>query len=91
LRILLSISVVLLAVIGGLIAVQTYHHPPDAWSYIILAPKDEDVIKVLNDAGALGWEVVSARRATGSEGSSTSASYEMILKRRGATPPEPAK
>ena len=90
-RILLSISVVLLAVIAVLIAVQTFDHPPDVWSYIVLAPKDEDLIKELNQAGALGWEVVSSRRATSGEGSSSTASYEMILKRRGAAPlPEPA-
>jgi len=86
LRILLSISVALLAVIVVLIAVQTLYHPPDEWSYIVLAPKDEDLIKELNQAGALGFEVESSRRATNGEGSSSTASYEMILKRRGATP-----
>ena len=42
-------------------------------------------MKELNLAGALGWEVVSARRATGREGESSAGAYEMILKRRGTS------
>jgi hypothetical protein len=57
LRVLLSISVAVLAVIAVLIAVQTFYHPPDEWSYIVLAPKDEDLIKELNQAGALGLKL----------------------------------
>lgn len=86
LRILLSVTVGLLVAIAALLAVQTFDHPPDIWSYEILAPKDEDLLKELNLAGALGWEVVSARRATSREGESSAAAYEMILKRRGASP-----
>jgi hypothetical protein len=82
------LSVALLVVIVALLAVQTFDHPPDIWSYTVLAPKDEDLIKELNHAGALGWEVVSARRAASGEGTSSTASYEMILKRRGAAPLE---
>lgn len=52
-RILLSVAVVLLAVIAALLAVQTFDHPPDIWSYAVVAPKDEDLIKELNQAGAL--------------------------------------
>jgi hypothetical protein len=85
LRILLSVAVVLLAGIAALLAVQTFDHPPDIWSYVVIAPKDEELMKDLNRAGSLGWEVVSARRATSGEGSLSNASYEMILKRRGAT------
>ena len=84
-RILLPIAVLLLAGIAALPAVQIFDHPPDRWSYVVLAPKDEDLIKELNQAGALGWEVVSARRATGGEGVASKAAYEMILKRRGET------
>jgi hypothetical protein len=40
-------------------------------------------MKELNKAGALGWEVVSARRAASGEGTFATAAYEMILKRRG--------
>ena len=83
LRILLSVSVILLIVIAVLLALQTFDHPPDIWSYAIVAPKDEDLVKELNRVGALGWEVVSARRATSGEGSTAPASYELILKRRG--------
>lgn len=85
LRILLSVAVALLAAIAALLGVQTFQHPPDIWSYLILAPKDENLIKELDRAGALGWEVVSARRATTGEGRLSTASFEMILKRRGAT------
>jgi hypothetical protein len=84
-RILLLVTVVLLAGIAALLAVQTFDHPPDIWSYAVLTPKDEDLMEDLNKAGALGWEVVFARRATRGEGASSSTfSYEMILKRRGA-------
>jgi hypothetical protein len=75
---------VIVIVIVVLLAVQTFNYPPGTWSYAILAPKDEDLTKELNEAGALGWEVVSARRATSGQGGSSTASYEMILKRRGA-------
>lgn len=85
LRILLFFAVLLLAGIALLLALQTYNHPPDTWSYAIIAPKDEDLIKELNKAGALGWEVVSARRATSGEGTLSTASYELILKRHGET------
>jgi len=84
LRILLSVSVVLLAGIAALLAVQTFNRPLGIWSYAVIAPKDEDLIKELNQAGSLGWEVVSARRATAGEDGLSGASYEMILKRRGA-------
>jgi hypothetical protein len=82
-RILLSIAVVLLAVIAALLALQTFEHPPDKWSYGIVAPKDDDLIETLDRLGSMGWEVVAARRATSGEGVYSTASYEMILKRRG--------
>jgi len=55
-----------------------------------MAPKDENLIEELNEAGGQGWEVIAARRATSSE-SGHPASYEVILKRRGATMPENKK
>jgi hypothetical protein len=84
LRVLALISVLLLGVIATLLVLQTFDRPPETWSYTVLAPKDEELLTDLNQAGALGWEVVSARRAVTGDGSST-ASYELILKRRGTT------
>ena len=63
-RVLLSIIVVLLVGIAALLGVQTFNHPPDRWSYAIISPDDKDLTRELNRAGAEGWEVVSARRAT---------------------------
>jgi hypothetical protein len=101
LRILLIVAVVLLTGIAALLAIQTFYHPPDDWSYMVLAPKDENLFEELDKAGALGWEVVSARRATAGEGVTAKAAYEMILKRRrpaplagpppGPLPPQPFK
>jgi hypothetical protein len=51
------VAVVLLAGIATLLAVETFRHPPEIWSYAVIAPKDEDLIKELNRAGSLGWEV----------------------------------
>lgn len=48
------------------------------YEYRVEAPKDEQLIDELDNMGYGGWEVVSARRATG-EGKG--ASYEMILRR----------
>ena len=86
-RTLLTLAVILLSVIAVLLGFPLFDHPPDTWSYSIVAPKDDDLIMALNKAGAAGWEVVSARRATSGEGSTATASYELILKRQGATKP----
>lgn len=52
------------------------------WEYRIASPSDEDLQAQLRALGADGWEIVSARRATSSDGGGrTAASYEMILKR----------
>ena len=88
-RFLLSISVVLLFAIAGILAFHALDGLDQTWSYTIVAPKDDDLIKELNRAGAGGWEVVAARRATNGEGEKATASYELILKRRGATNIEP--
>lgn len=47
------------------------------FEYMIESPPDETLLKEINASGAVGWELVSARRAIG-EGK---ASYEMIYKR----------
>jgi hypothetical protein len=48
-----------------------------AYEYRIEAFRDEDLVRRLNQIGAGGWEIVSARRAV----DSGTASYEVILKR----------
>ena len=65
-----------------LVAVQGYQARPRAatrWEYTIIAPDDVTLAMQLNRLGALGWEVVAARRATSAGG--YTASYELILKR----------
>lgn len=59
---------------------------PEEWQYTLISPPDENLQTELDKAGALGWEIVFARRATAGEGSAAKASYEMILKRRGVAP-----
>lgn len=56
------------------------------WSYIILAPSDENLIKELNAVGSIGFEVVFARRASDGDPTNPSVRYEMILKRPGGAP-----
>ena len=51
--------------------------PPPKWEYMIAAPSDSQLETKMCDMGADGWELVSARRATGEH----SAAYEMIFKR----------
>ena len=58
-RKLLSIAVVLLTAIAALIGIQVFAHPSEAWSYAVIAPKDDDLIQELNRAGALGWKLFS--------------------------------
>lgn len=48
------------------------------WEYMIEAPKDETFANEINKSGAVGWELVFARRAIG-EGKQ--AGYELIYKR----------
>lgn len=52
----------------------------DSWEYVTLTPADDELLDKLDAAGALGWEIVSARRAVNDRGKE--AKYEMILKRR---------
>ena len=49
----------------------------DKWDYTIVSPEDERLRSEFFRLGDEGWELVTARRATGDGG----ASYEMILKR----------
>lgn len=52
------------------------------WEYTIESPSDLQLAERLLALGREGWEIVSARRATGMTATgSTEASYEMILKR----------
>ncbi len=55
--------------------------PTQKWEYKIVSPKDLSFDIEVNKLGQLGWELVSARRATSGSGYSSEASYEMILKR----------
>lgn len=50
-----------------------------SWEYKIFSPRDFNFEMEVNAMGADGWELVSARRATSSDGGSPS--YEMIFKR----------
>ena len=84
---LLIIITLLLAVIATLLAIQTFKEPPqkpDPWTYMIIAPSDDELDQELDRDGAQGWEIAAARRATHGEGYSSTARYEIILKRRGA-------
>ncbi len=53
-RVLLSIAVILLGAIVSLLAVQTFNHPPETWQYVVIAPNDADLQKVLDNDGADG-------------------------------------
>jgi len=55
--------------------------PLPKWEYTIAAPSDSQLETTMCDMGADGWELVSARRATGEH----SAAYEMIFKRPSVT------
>jgi hypothetical protein len=80
----LTILILLLGVIAALQAWETVtatFAPATRWEYTIDAPADEDLAAGLQKIGAAGWELVSARRATGEAGGKTRASYEMIFKR----------
>lgn len=52
--------------------------PTPKWEYSIESPMDAFFTTSMNGYGEKGWEVVSARRATGPLGPS----YECILKRK---------
>lgn len=54
----------------------------DRWEYRIESPDDLKITLELDRLGGEGWEVVAARRATSGSGYSSSAAYELILKRK---------
>jgi hypothetical protein len=67
--------------LGALLFVQLWLAVvPDAFEYNIVSPKDEALATEMRRLGAVGWEIVSARRATSSDGEG--ARYELILKKR---------
>jgi len=83
--------IVILLLCGGL-AFGIYEHvrapktPLHQWEYAVISPADEVFVKALDTAGEQGWELVHARRATSTNSpgtlyETTSASYEVILKR----------
>ena len=81
-------GVVIGVLINGQNATET-----QKWEYKIEAPEDVLFEIKVNELGREGWELVSARRATGS-GYGDSASYEMIFKRplaKGAVDPAAKK
>lgn len=83
-RIATWILVVLLGWIALLETIHAFNFPPATWSYSVVAPKDEELIQDLNEAGSVGWEAVSARRAIGENGQA--ARYEILMKRPGVGP-----
>lgn len=55
---------------------------PGRWEYTIESPDDLKLSLDLNRLGSQGWEVVAARRATSGSSYSSTAAYELILKRK---------
>jgi hypothetical protein len=76
-----------LVVIGGLVVLMQAFQivsnfpAPHRWEYLIEAPTDANLRQRLNQLGEQGWEIVSSRRATSQEGGTTTAAYELILRR----------
>lgn len=91
-RIMTFVAVILLGTIASLLAIQTFDHPPEKWQYTVIAPNDANLENVLDKAGADGWEVVSARRASNGDSDNPTFSYELIMKKRGReTPAQPSQ
>ena len=68
-----------IALLSGIFAVQLFGLVPrQRWEYLIVSPSDTSFETTMDKYGEAGWELVSARRATDSAGSSC---YEVILKR----------
>lgn len=71
-----------------LLSRETVEEPPlTRWEYAVRSPDDVLLDQALKGYGSLGWEIVSARRATSRY--SDGASYEMILKRPKQPDPTP--
>jgi hypothetical protein len=79
---LLSVAVILLSLLVGMTGYGLFTRT-DQWTYLVAAPKDEELVHTLNELGSQGWEIVSSRRATNGEGGT--ASYEMVLRHKGAS------
>ena len=79
--VLLAVLLIGLASVIALRFTGSTLSPTQRWEYKIVSPKDLSFDIEVNKLGQLGWELVSARRATSGSGYSSEASYEMILKR----------
>lgn len=77
------IQISLLAAAVFLLAMIWHNQTQDKFSYVITSPLDTRLEFELNQLGALGYEVVAARRATVGHGEGSEARYELILKRKG--------
>ena len=78
----------MLASIAALLAVLTFQAVrPEKYSYAIVAPRDQSFAAEMKKAGEMGYEVVSARRASDGKSPNPTMSYEIILKRRGSLLP----
>jgi hypothetical protein len=75
------ISLLLLAVVALLAYDRFGPARVEQWQYMIVAPEDLTFDQEMNQLGRDGWELVSARRATSGSGYTSTAAYEMILKR----------
>lgn len=89
---LIALLVVVVINLGVVIAllINGQESEPQKWEYKIEAPQDVLFEIKVNELGREGWELVTARRATGGSGYGDSASYEMIFKRplaKGAVDP----
>ena len=84
----LSVIVLLLVLILLVLSGQMFLNRalPEQWQYAVAAPKDEELKAVTDKLGADGWELVFARRASDGASTNPTMSYEMIFKKRGASP-----
>jgi len=71
--------VVLLLVVINLQLFVPHHSAAERWEYLVAAPADRDFDDRIDELGRGGWELISARRATGG---SEKFRYEMIFKRK---------
>ncbi|HCO23337.1 hypothetical protein [Gimesia maris] len=76
----LIILVILVSLLLGVQIINLFlsSPTPQRWEYDIISPRDSVVVEKLNRLGAEGWDIVSARRATGYD---NEASYEMLIRR----------
>jgi hypothetical protein len=74
----------IIVLLGAMVAISAWRGAPaDRWEYMVVSPNDDRFEYEMDAHGMMGWEIVSARRAT-SEGADgkNKAGYEVILKRR---------